>query len=301
MSLGIAYSFPVLAAGNQPESTSEILGKLIVWVILIILVGVIIRRNKNILFNKEALRPRIKLAIFLVLTILGLFIFVSLIPNKPSIENTRATQHDVSFLPPKNLDQIKIKKKAVTEFDKFVADGHDIDNKHDADVIIGLADSGDADAEFFMANLMMKNNEPQKAIFMTRMAAENGHPLAQHNLATAYEDGIGGLEKNTNAAKYWYEKAALNGFPPSMSNLANYYHDGEAVEKDLVQAYVWLEMALTCFPYYAKSSEMMTSQFKEILINNKKAIFHTLSKDEKEKASSMLNDLKAKMIIITGY
>lgn len=196
---------------------------------------------------------------------------------------------------------IRVQEKSKSKFDELIADGHDIDNEHDANIIIGLADNGDADAEFFMANLMMKNNEPEKAIFMTKMAAEHGHPLAQHNLATAYEDGIGGLEKNTKLSRYWYEKAALNGFPPSMNNLANYYHDGEAVEKDMVTAYAWLEMALICFPYYAQSSEMMTPQFKEMIIHNKQAIFNKLSKDEKNRAKNIINELKTKVVVAKGY
>ncbi|MDA8883916.1 sel1 repeat family protein [Planktomarina temperata] len=71
-----------------------------------------------------------------------------------------------------------------------------------------------------------------------RMAAEQGHAQAQNNLASLYFNGHG-YRRNYTLALEWYRKAALNGHAYAFVNLSSIYAQGLGVEVDYVKSYLW--------------------------------------------------------------
>jgi uncharacterized protein len=60
-----------------------------------------------------------------------------------------------------------------------------------------------------------------------RKAADNGHPLAQNNLARLYLEGLGVAQSDAEAMK-WYLRAASEGFAPAQNNVGYMYETGRA-------------------------------------------------------------------------
>ncbi|ENJ4724607.1 sel1 repeat family protein, partial [Acinetobacter baumannii] len=75
----------------------------------------------------------------------------------------------------------------------------------------------------------------QKAFSYFQMAAEQGLPIAQNDLAGMYSKGIG-TSKNEEKAYYWYEKAAKNNFPEAQYNMGLMYDNGYYVNKNRSKA-----------------------------------------------------------------
>jgi TPR repeat protein len=93
-----------------------------------------------------------------------------------------------------------------------------------------------------------------------RKAAEQGHPVAQYQLAEMYNKGEGVLQDHKEAAK-WYRKAAEQGHPGAQFNLAIKYYYGEGVLQDQKEAAKW----------YRKAAELgdAKSQFNLALMYDK--------------------------------
>ncbi|WP_374383622.1 tetratricopeptide repeat protein [Dongia sp.] len=72
--------------------------------------------------------------------------------------------------------------------------------------------------------------------------AEAGDAVAQNSLGALYDHGLGVMEDNAEAAR-WYEAAAQQGFPLAMRNLGNQYATGHGVAYDLELAKQWYEKA----------------------------------------------------------
>lgn len=72
--------------------------------------------------------------------------------------------------------------------------------------------------------------------------AEAGDAVAQNSLGALYDHGLGVMEDNAEAAR-WYEAAAQQGLPLAMRNLANQYATGHGVAYDLDLAKQWYEKA----------------------------------------------------------
>ena len=73
------------------------------------------------------------------------------------------------------------------------------------------AAKGDAESQYRLSvgygyGLGVKKNEA-KAMEWLRKAAENGQKRAQQSLAKAYEDGLNGLPRDPEKAKYWYDRS----------------------------------------------------------------------------------------------
>jgi len=69
--------------------------------------------------------------------------------------------------------------------------------------------------------------------------AEDGHAVAQFNLAMLYHSGSG-LPMNETEAVKWYIKSAENGYPKAQEYLAAAYREGWfGLEKDLKKAEFW--------------------------------------------------------------
>jgi TPR repeat protein len=79
-----------------------------------------------------------------------------------------------------------------------------------------------------------------------RIAAEaNGIGFAgsQNNLGDQYEKGHG-VKQSAADAIYWYTRSALLGEPTAYWSLGLCFADGIGVQKDLVEAYFWLVLAV---------------------------------------------------------
>ena len=94
--------------------------------------------------------------------------------------------------------------------------------------------------------------DDKEAVKWYRKAAEQGYAHAQTNLGYVYESGI--LKDDKEAVK-WFRKAAEQGDEMAQNGLAFMYENGRGVEKDVVRAYAWHEIAT--------SGEMFTKLFKE--------------------------------------
>ena len=81
-----------------------------------------------------------------------------------------------------------------------------------------------------------------QAVIWYRKAAEQGHPLAQYNLAVAHTKGQG-VRQNFFEAALWYHRAAAQGVVAAMVNLAILYERGEGIESSTVDAYAWYRAA----------------------------------------------------------
>ena len=81
------------------------------------------------------------------------------------------------------------------------------------------------------------------AIAEWRASAADGDLDALVALASLTEDGIG-LRQDYGAAAALYRQAAEKGHPVAQLNLGDYYSRGRGVPRDLVQAYVWLSLAM---------------------------------------------------------
>lgn len=70
-------------------------------------------------------------------------------------------------------------------------------------------------------------------------AAEQGDPIAQFQLAEAYQNGWNGIPKSLPVAIEWYEKAANQGHAASQMRLGNIHLNGKEVPKNATEAAKW--------------------------------------------------------------
>ncbi len=75
-----------------------------------------------------------------------------------------------------------------------------------------------------------------------RIAGEQGHARAQHNLALMFEEGVG-VDRNLDEAVHWYHLAAEQGNSGSQNNLGALYEQGKGVPRNLRTALDWYRKA----------------------------------------------------------
>jgi hypothetical protein len=81
-----------------------------------------------------------------------------------------------------------------------------------------------------------------QAFFWWHKAADQGHAMAQSNLAVLYFNGDS-VDQDYGKAADWHRKAADQGCAFSQGNLGLMYADGQAGKQDYVQAATWLRKA----------------------------------------------------------
>ena len=80
---------------------------------------------------------------------------------------------------------------------------------------------------------------------------DDAHSLeAQYDLGSMAENGIG-MYQNYPEAAQWYRKCADAGSWQGQMSLGDLYFDGKGVPKDLVLAYMWLNLAAATAPQNA--------------------------------------------------
>lgn len=103
-----------------------------------------------------------------------------------------------------------------------------------------LAEKGDAESQYYYANMLVKQSRDQGDYFLSDLAvswyeksANQGYALAQNQLGSHYIMG------EPEQAFKWYQKAARQGISPAQWNLSLLYATGEAGITDLVKAKMW--------------------------------------------------------------
>lgn len=109
------------------------------------------------------------------------------------------------------------------------------------------ADAGEVEAQFELARRYTTgaNGTPKDAAEAARwfrLAAEQGSPHAQVNLAGIYEEGRG-VPRDDAEAVNWLVKAADQGHPRATYKLGERFHQGRGVPRSRVIAYMWLDRA----------------------------------------------------------
>lgn len=101
--------------------------------------------------------------------------------------------------------------------------------------------------ERYMEALNFLNVEDEEALKkaprLLKKLAVSGHARSQHTLGTLYRYGIGVIENNKQAIR-WYKEASEQSFPAAMLSLAESYIEGLGVEKDYQKARSLLETLL---------------------------------------------------------
>ena len=74
------------------------------------------------------------------------------------------------------------------------------------------------------------------------LAARQGNVLAQSNLGWLYQSG-NGVAQDFDSARHWYLLAACQGHAAAQNNLATMYRDGQGLKPNADSARYWFEQA----------------------------------------------------------
>ena len=111
------------------------------------------------------------------------------------------------------------------------------------------AEKGHRDAQYTLGLIYGSGQQGlaqdlQKAVKWYRLAAAQEHITALLNLGMIYERGYGqGIRRDYREAVKWYRLAAVRGNPGAQAHLGIMYIRGFGVSRNLIRAYMWLEMA----------------------------------------------------------
>ena len=102
------------------------------------------------------------------------------------------------------------------------------------------AQSGDVVSQIQLGSIYANGQEGMQrsyteALRWFHMAAEQGSPLAQYNLALLFEHGLG-TERSLADAAIWYQRAANMGHPGAQLNLGYMYEHGLGVTENKTKA-----------------------------------------------------------------
>lgn len=109
------------------------------------------------------------------------------------------------------------------------------------------ANLGHSGSQFYLSKLYEEGRgglakDSAEARRWTERAAQNGNRHAMHNLAIAYVDGKGGPKNSTTAAQ-WFRRAADLGLVDSQYNLGALHEQGLGVPENAAEAYKWYLIA----------------------------------------------------------
>jgi len=83
-----------------------------------------------------------------------------------------------------------------------------------------------------------------EALVWYKKAAEKGWANAQYNVGQFYHEGRGGVAQDTKTAKIWWERAATQGHADAQFNVGYCYGEGiGGVEQNINKAKIWWEKA----------------------------------------------------------
>src|SRR5260221_564393 len=94
-------------------------------------------------------------------------------------------------------------------------------------------------------------HNPIEAAKWYRLAADQGHAVAQTNLALMYGEGIG-VEANAAEMAKLLQKAAETGEPRAQAQLGRLYLDGEGVAQNATEALKWFRASAHAAPAHTR-------------------------------------------------
>ena len=121
---------------------------------------------------------------------------------------------------------------------------------------------------------------------------KNPNPLIEELHVRAYNLDLGiGVPRNREEANKLYLKAAMAGDARSMMNLAINLIEGQGIEKNLVEAFAWIDIARF---YTQKSKDMKVKwSIRSIYDEMKKGLPRDLIRKGEERAKIILKEMKS--------
>lgn len=98
-------------------------------------------------------------------------------------------------------------------------------------------------AKMFRNGLGVVQNH-QTAIEWFLVGHRLGSAESSYNLAIAYDQGMGSIQKNEKIAFSYYHASAKKGYADAQYNLGLRYARGIGVQPNLMLSYMWLEIAI---------------------------------------------------------
>lgn len=108
----------------------------------------------------------------------------------------------------------------------------------DAAALRGLAEAGNARAQFDLAKLLQGERNFTEAVRWYRLLAEGGDARAQTSLGHLFTNGQG-VVKDLVEAVHWYRLAAEQNDAAGQTGLGYAYEKGNGIAKDFGQAVAW--------------------------------------------------------------
>src|SRR4030066_2782 len=124
------------------------------------------------------------------------------------------------------------------------------------------------------------------AFDLLKPLAEQGNPLAQHNLGLMYEEGRGVPQDYAEAMK-WYRRAAERGISGAQHNRGAMYERGEGVPQDYVMAHMWYTLAAS---RYSASEE----EKREKALKNRDLVASLMTPAQVAEAQRLVREWKPK-------
>ena len=108
------------------------------------------------------------------------------------------------------------------------------------------AESGDPDAQYLLSSMLLEGMgtppDPASGLAWLHRAGHNDHPTAQLELGSRYSLGDL-LHRDLDAALFWIGRSARLGNPEAQYLLGKAYDSSDALERDYSEAYKWLRLA----------------------------------------------------------
>lgn len=133
-----------------------------------------------------------------------------------------------------------------------------------------------------------KENASDDAEDWFRMAAEQGHADAQFALGQSYRYSgrrSDASEEDYAVAAKWYRRAAIQGHPSARFSLGTMCSNGEGMPRDLLQAYMWFDLAASCEP---------NSEHRALIIDMRTAVAQKMAPEQIAEAQRLAPEWKSK-------
>jgi Sel1 repeat len=127
------------------------------------------------------------------------------------------------------------------------------------------ADDGDASAQMIISEVQyaLKNlNEGERWL---RKSAQKGNIFAEYTLGAELTFGLRGGAPRPEEGIIWLKLAACEGYPGAQEELADCYRRGLGVEKDELEGYGWFLISLRSWPSTNKNSAKLQARYEQLL------------------------------------
>jgi uncharacterized protein len=164
-------------------------------------------------------------------------------PYRGLVELTEYQRFQLAHLPwagdpdPARLARLRDAWKAMTVHDDETA----------RQMVEKDADSGDANAEYLLAEVLLDalgpNEHYAEAEALLKKASDQGQPTAAYWLGRIRDAGMFGQPVDKAEALYWYRMADALGHPEAAAQICWIYDQGTSVQRDVKQALIYCQRA----------------------------------------------------------